>query len=119
MSTFLPLRLLNCSFPPLVLSSSKSGAFSPTSRAKAKRVIAKRKETSNKLSRVVLAGFILSLLLSLRRKVAETIQLIKIAVLISYFGPQCQSPIWGFFKLPHPSLFNRYPPSLLRSEEHT
>src|SRR5262249_7268501 len=97
---------------PLVLSSSKSEAFWPTSRAAAKRVIANRTKTNTRLSRVVSAGFIPSPFLSLRRKVAETIQLIKIAVFISYFEPQVNPPICGFFKVTHLRLVNRFLPSL-------
>src|SRR3989338_10622584 len=64
MRTFFPLRLLSFSFPPFVLSNSKSGAFCPTSRAKtAEMVVRKNKTDSNEDSVTLLTDRIGSLLI--------------------------------------------------------
>lgn len=54
----LPVRLLSLSFPPWVLSSLKSGAFSPTSMALAEKLGNSRKIKNKKeLKSVVVIDF--------------------------------------------------------------
>src|ERR687898_1894048 len=55
MRTFLPLRSLSLSLPPLLLSSSKSGALSPTSSARAAELAAATKAIANAKENMSLA----------------------------------------------------------------
>src|SRR6266478_6024050 len=99
MSTFLPLRLLNCSFPPLLLSSSKSGAFSPTSKALEKPFVNKRKDTTKiETKRTFLTCCISSPAIKTKSTLTIFREKSRSYLLLR---PFLSIPIWGFFGVPH------------------
>src|SRR4029434_3255074 len=104
MRTFLPLRLLSFSLPPFELSSSKSGALSPTWSALARADVKMSEAATNRNGRIFLRVFII---LSLVRRTSEKNLLSVLLYLLEVL--HCQrpafvcpnSPRMGINRVPH------------------